>query len=302
MAAKISITLPQTDAFVVTDAKGKPMTGIHTINIGPSSDYFLFVQKKSTIGIVPEDALVVTGGIKNYKVALRPAVSMVSMQELESVVSSSEDVAPLLDEYSADAPQFTREDFETPEFKQSAQPAVRNIPKKPTLGKPLVTKPITGGKKRVEHFVTKKILEDVPTSQKTDQCVQTEEEQDEEENGALKQPERLVESPKMKEQQKRKDEGDVLAQSLHVKFSFKEDDFVAQKEGKRLINWYQAGDCDDLEEPEFSFELMMTGEGEEPVFCIDGDYYDSSGRMLSIQQGKGKVICVNGDGCDMNSD
>jgi hypothetical protein len=287
MAAKITVTLPQNDAFIVTDSKGKTMCGTHTISLGPSSDYFLFIQKKPTVGIVPEDVLIVTGGIKNYKIALRPAVSMVSMQELESVAGACEESAsedPLLD-----APQFSREDFEHADTKQKPQQPIRQIPKKTPVSKPLVTKPVTGGKRPIEHFVTKKVLEDVPVAQKAP--LSDDEQHKEEEDVGFKGPERLADSPKAKASRPRKDEEDVLTQSLRLKFSFKADDFLPGKEAKK-VHWYENEDFEDLEEPEFAFELMMTGEGEEPVFCIDGEYYDPSGRLLSVQRGGGRVICV----------
>jgi hypothetical protein len=43
---------------------------------------------------------------------------------------------------------------------------------------------------------------------------------------------------------------------------------------------------------------MMMAEKEDPVFCPHGDYYDASGRLLSIRQGKGKVIYVTQEGFD----
>ena len=89
-------------------------------------------------------------------------------------------------------------------------------------------------------------------------------------------------------------EADVLEQSLHVKFSFKDDDFVKGPGKSQPVNWYSDDAFEGLAEPDFSFELMMTGDQDDPVFCIDGDYYDSSGRLLVVKQGKGQVIkhCV----------
>ena len=92
-------------------------------------------------------------------------------------------------------------------------------------------------------------------------------------------------------------EADVLERSLHVKFSFKDDDFVAKAAmKKREVKWYDEDAFGDLQEPDFSFELMMTGDVDDPVFCMDSDYYDSSGRLLTVQQGKGQVIYVTEDG------
>jgi hypothetical protein len=34
------------------------------------------------------------------------------------------------------------------------------------------------------------------------------------------------------------------------------------------------------------------------MFCVDGEYYDLSGRQLSVQQGRGRVVYVTEDGFD----
>ena len=91
---------------------------------------------------------------------------------------------------------------------------------------------------------------------------------------------------------------DILEQSIHLKIKTPENDDDIDdidddnSDKKTIVNWYEDGAFDDIEEPNYSFELMMTAEGEDPIFCIDGDYYDSSGRLLTVQQGKPEVIFV----------
>jgi hypothetical protein len=53
--------------------------------MSPDTTYCLFVQKRSTIKIVPEDIIVITGSKQTYLFTLKPAVSLVSLEELESV-------------------------------------------------------------------------------------------------------------------------------------------------------------------------------------------------------------------------
>jgi hypothetical protein len=80
MAAKLTISMPERDAFIVTDSKGKTLTSSTNVTMNPDASYCLFVQKRSTVGIVPEDVIIVSGGRKTYRVALRPAVSLVSLE------------------------------------------------------------------------------------------------------------------------------------------------------------------------------------------------------------------------------
>ena len=47
MACKVTITMPETDSFIVTDAKGKTVGGKLTINMIPDSSCCLFCTKKS---------------------------------------------------------------------------------------------------------------------------------------------------------------------------------------------------------------------------------------------------------------
>jgi hypothetical protein len=96
-------------------------------------------------------------------------------------------------------------------------------------------------------------------------------------------------------------EADVLERSLHLKLTPREDS-ARRADAGQLLRWYHRDAFASVEEPDFRFEPMLTGENEDPVFCIDGDYYDASGRLLSVQQGKGRVIYVTEDGFDPAAD
>jgi hypothetical protein len=54
MNAKLSITPPECDPFIVTDTKGKVIAGNLNITMNPDTSYCLFAQKGATIGIVPK--------------------------------------------------------------------------------------------------------------------------------------------------------------------------------------------------------------------------------------------------------
>ena len=296
---KVTITPPESDAFAITDAKGKAITEKTTFNMTAESSSCLFVQKKASVGIVPEDSLSVTGGKKPYRVALKPAVSLVSMQELESVASRKDDVAGHAAE-DAGSIDFTADDFDAgtkePDSKKPRQLRLP-APSKRT------TKPKTPETAKAAPPEEKKVHPKQSAAAEPDAHVK-----DELEFTAsdfeVKAPAKIEESPVAKKsaipgvQRKHPQlppEADVLEQSLHVKFSFKDDDFVKGPGKSQPVNWYSDDAFEGLTEPDFSFELMMTGDQDDPVFCIDGDYYDSSGRLLVVKQGKGQVIYMTED-------
>ena len=328
-ACKVTITLPESDAFTITDSKGKAISEKTTFNMSAESSYCLFVQKKASVGIVPEDSLSVTGGKKPYRIALKPAVSLVSMQELESVASRKDDasVQSIDDGGSID---FTADDFDPgskePEPPESAKKRVSRLPaptkratkpKSPETPKAAPPPPETKSHKPNEPDLSfdEQDFDDKPKKPVKDELEFTA--SDFQINppapapspapapAPVPAPAKIQESPTVKKSgipgRARKNphlppEADVLEQSLHVKFSFKDDDFVKGSTKSQPVNWYSEDAFEGVVEPEFSFELMMTGDQEDPVFCIDGDYYDSSGRLLTVQQGKGKVIYVTEDG------
>lgn len=382
MACKVTITMPETDSFIVTDAKGKTLGSKITINMIPDSSCCFFVQKKANVGIVPEDKMMVTGGKKPYCVVLKPAVSLVSIEELENAadasvasdnqsVKSNESVRRYpgkgkqnVDEFPPDERlssqdesepkhrpsrikpptkriskaqsddintknndasfdpmkkmrkgietkkpnnnndiEFSAADFQIPQLAEddeddssaSRQPAVKRTKGKPSNAPSAIPAPKTTPKRPNEK--DKKVApsssgnkipkvdddDDIPMPTKLDQ--------------SPPQPRKSSQIPVPHRHPDLPPDADVLEQSLHVKFSFKDDDFSkSPQKGPSVVKWYDDDAFKNVEEPYFNFELMMTGEGEDPVFCIDQEYYDSSGRLLSVNQGKGKVIFVTEDG------
>jgi hypothetical protein len=252
MAAKLTITLPETDAFFVTDSKGRTLTSSAMVTMNPDTSHFLFVQKRPTVGIAPEAEIVISGGTKTYHVALKPAVSLVSLEELEAVADKRE-----TDDSAV--PSFSASDVEEPhQDRRSRIPTAEPA-------------------KRVSRAASEPARVDVEPE-----------------------PARKPSGIPIGRTRRRQELGpgaDVLEQSMHVRFSFRE---VGAR--PRSIGWYEPDAFANLQEPEFTFELMVTGDNEEPVFCIDGDYYDASGRLLSVQQGKGKVIYVTENGYDPMED
>lgn len=389
MACKVTITMPETDSFIVTDAKGKTVGGKLTINMIPDSSCCFFVQKKANVGIVPEDKMMVTGGKKPYSVVLKPAVSLVSIEELESAadasvasdnlsVKSNESVRrnqgkarQLVNEFpdermssqdesepkhrpsrlkpptkriskaqseekvgktngngivapfdpmkkikkGADSKQsvnndieFSASDFQIPQLAEddddlyvAQQPVTKrvngkqsNIPTATVAPKSTPKRPFDKDKKTTSATSKNKDAydddsdsDDVPMPTKLDQSPPVARKASQ-----IPVPHRHPDLPP---------DADVLEQSLHVKFSFKDDDFAkSPQKVPSVVKWYDDDAFKNVEEPDFSFELMMTGEGEDPVFCIDGEYFDSSGRSLSVNQGKGKVVFVTEDGYEMH--
>ncbi|OHT04253.1 hypothetical protein TRFO_28304 [Tritrichomonas foetus] len=182
--------------------------------------------------------------------------------------------------------EFSASDFQIPQLAEDEEePLVKQTPVKPTQQKQASQGQVSARKQATNN------------SNKDDK------------NDEIGMPKKLEQSPSKRQSQipvsKRSHpdlppDADVLERSLHVKFSFKDDTFSKPPQKASHVKWYEDDAFDKVEEPDFSFELMMTAEGEDPVFCIDGDYYDSSGRMLSVQQGKGKVIFVTEDGYETN--
>jgi hypothetical protein len=299
-AAKLSISPPVSDAFSVTDMKRKTITG----NL-----------KRSTIGIVPEDVLVVAGGKTPYKVALKPAVSLVSLEELESVTDKPiEEVDPIA---------LTKSDFDVGSRRADQLPALKSahkiaseLPEDPPPREPHRQSklPVSSAPDSTKTLIPKKtkkiskvVPEDIPSSR--DSLRDGSDPESGREEVPIAPPSKLESAPRKANgipgRHRNKSgiapEADVLERSLHVRFSFQED-FAKARRGMRSLNWYDREAFARVQEPDFTFELMMTGENEDPVFCVDGDYYDSSGRLLSVQQGKGKVIYVTEDGFDPIAD
>jgi hypothetical protein len=295
MAAKLSITMPQSDAFIVTDMKGKTLNSNLNTTMNPDTSYCLFVQKRSTIGIVPEDTLIVSGGKKTYRVSLKPAVSLVSLEELESVTDKPGVVSG--DEEN-EAP-FTKSDFAA-----VPEPAVvREIPRRSRL-----PGPSSGDGAAKKASKASKDIPDIPNDVLSGVDSFEDGPDPEGEELPIAPPPKLESTPRKQSSIPSRrgrsgiaPEADVLERSLHVKFSFQED-FAKAATRPRTLTWYGPDAFADLQEPDFTLELMMTGEGEDPVFCIDGDYYDASGRLLSVQQGKGTVVYVTQDGYDPVAD
>jgi hypothetical protein len=294
IAAKITIQVPSNDSFIFTDSKGKTMTGTTTVSMNPDSSHCLFVQKRATIGIVPEDVLVVAGGKKTYQVALKPAVSLVSLEELETVTDSPMRPA----QPDPESVAFSREDFATDDLED--QPP-KQTKAKPAKQAELKFQPMKRQRKPIE-------LPETEEENAEPNSVDTDRERCSEPN-SLAPPRTLESAPVVKKpsgipgRRRHPDlppESDVLEESLHVKFSLHEEEFLQGRASAKsqLLPWYDQDAFSDVVEPEFSFELMVTGQRDDPVFCIDGDYYDASGRLLSVQQGKGQVIYVTQEGFD----
>jgi hypothetical protein len=304
MAAKLTIQVPSSDSFVLTDSKGKTIISNITISLNPDSTYCLFVQKRPAVGIVSEDVLIVSGGKKMYQVALKPAVSLVSLEELESVTDS-----PSRPTTVGEPIIFSRDDFAPEDFDAARASAPKAKAAKPPEQKHEPTKKI---RKPSEPIPSTDILENPPSEEEEIHSDPIEPDRGNSPPGrpgseGLAPPQVLEAEPMARKssgipgKRRRPDlspDADVLEQSLQVKFSLHDDEMSRDPGKVRLLPWYDQETFNDLAEPDFSFELMMTGDNEDPVFCINGDYYDASGRLLSVQQGKGKVIYVTQEGFD----
>lgn len=383
MACKVTVTMPETDSFIVTDGKGKMVGGKLTINMIPDSSCCFFVQKKANVGIVPEDKMMVTGGKKPYCVVLKPAVSLVSIEELESAadtsvasdnqsVKSNESVRryqgkakQMVDDFpderlssqdesepkhrpsrlkppskriskaqsddinttNADSSsaasfdpmkkmrkgfepkkqsnndiEFSASDFQIPQLAEDDDDGDSSASRQPAVKRPK-GKPVNTPNSTVAPKATSKR----PLDRKSPPSTANKNSNVDDSNDDIPMPIKLDQSPPNARKQSQipvphrhpdlPPDADVLEQSLHVKFSFKDDDFSKNpQKTPSVVKWYDDDAFKNVEEPDFNFELMMTAEGEDPVFCIDGEYYDSSGRLLSVNQGKGKVIFVTEDG------
>lgn len=378
MACKITVTMPETDSFIVTDGKGKTVGGKLTMNMIPDSSCCFFVQKKANVGIVPEDKMMVTGGKKPYTVVLKPAVSLVSnIEELESAADATSDnqsvksndsvrrqgrAKKIVDDFPDD--RMSSQDESEPKHRPSRlKPPTKRVPKTQmednNKNNDNAT-PFDPMKKMRKGIEAPKIASDIEFSASDFQMPQLAEDEDVESSSSRQSaakrakikpsssapskqapkryldkdktnvpssvsnddsiddtndndfplPTKLEQSPPPARKPSQipvphrhpdlPPDADVLEQSLHVKFSFKDDDFTKNPhKTPSVVKWYDDDAFKNVEEPDFTFELMMTGEGEDPVFCIDGEYYDSSGRLLSVQQGKGKVVFVTEDGYEM---
>jgi hypothetical protein len=291
MAAKLTVSMPESDAFVVTDSKGKTLTSTTNVTMNPDTSHCLFVQKRSTVGIVPEDVIVVSGGKKTYRVALKPAVSLVSLEELEAVA----DRQPSDDSAAA---SFSRGDFPEEPHQTRRPPAeAADLPRGDVPEEPHQNRrsriPTSEPAKRIRKAASEPSRPpiDEPDPEPAEGPARVE----------LEAPRKLGSVPvgRPGSRQELGADADVLERSLHVRFSFRDGDERARP---RAVSWYAPDAFTDLQEPEFTFELMVTGDQEDPVFCVDGDYYDPSGRLLSVQQGKGKVIYVTENGYDPMAD
>lgn len=361
MACKVSITMPETDSFIVSDGKGKTVGGKIIVNMIPDSSCCFYVQKKASVGIVPEDRMLITGGKKPYTVALKPAVSLVSIEELESVADAQSDNSSL-DIQSNDQPSTAKsileddqnismasQDEEEPKHRVSKiKPPTKRISKNQfeatnafnpgkRMKQPLETPEETNNFEfSPSDFQIPQLGEDEeeppavpPKAQKSNKtkiaapkpqvnraqnknkapispAIEKQEANRSEQDTGIPMPIKLDQEPQLRKPSQipvphrhpdLPPEADVLEQSLHVKFSIKDDSFLRNPQKvPKVVKWYDDDAFKNIEEPNFSFELMMTGEKEDPVFCIDGDYYDSSGRLLTVQQGKGKTVFVTEDG------
>ena len=334
-ACKVTITMPESDSFTITDAKGKAINSKFTMNMAAESSYIMFVQKKANVGIVPEDKFMVTGGKKPYTISLKPAVSMVSMEELENAAGN-----PDMSDFplQADDDNMPSQDEREPKKRVSKlKPPTKRQPAKQTAGnennanknkKEPENNPLSNLEFSVSDFMPAK---EEPTDRNNQLQPKGKGTKLQKESGASSQassmasqtsaasikstpsknsvqdvpmPKKLDQSPtkiqsKIPVPRTHKEispDEDVLENSLHVKFSVKDDAYSKPANKSSILKWYDDDAFDQVEEPYFTFELMMTGEGEDPVFCVDGEYYDSSGRHLSVQQGKGKIIFVTEDG------
>ena len=341
MSAKVTIKPPESDSFTLTDAKGKMIGGITKYTLTSESSTYIFIAKNANVGIVPDDSVVIEGGKKPISVALRPAVSLVSVDELEAAVKASPNAkktpnsarsenkrsSKLDEKVVLQDGDETREIPSRSTFKRASQKSNKSITddiefdeadfvmqKRPKSDRPQGSSRsnLSSRSQRESQREEQEEAEEYETKQRK---------QSSQENGTSnitvsKRPSKLPKPAALSH-----DEGshipkksgiprrthhsnlpytpdmDILEQSIHLKITTPEndDDIDADddnNEKKTIVNWYEDGAFDEMEEPNYSFELMMTAEGEDPIFCIDGDYYDSSGRLLTVQQGKPEVIFV----------
>jgi len=288
-AIKLNIRPPRSDSFIITNSKGSTISSDITFNMLPESSQYVFVQKKSTVGIVPDDSISIDFSGRSIKVCLRPAVSLVSVDELEAVANMSEkapESARSLDSMNL----ITKNNVDLVEIEKK----VSKIPSR-------------------SNFISKMPINesaDIEASQEED-AIERPKSKPETIKSCSKfpMPELISIEPESLPIAKSSipkrvhhsnlpysPDIDVLEQSLSFKLNTSEPISLSQNEDSRtnepIVNWYEENAFDDIEEPEFSFELMLVKEGEDPIFCIDGDYYDSSGTLLVVQQGKAKKVFV----------
>ena len=344
MSAKVTIKPPESDSFTLTDAKGKMIGGITKYTLTSESSTYIFIAKNSNVGIVPDDSVVIEGGKKPISVALRPAVSLVSVDELEAAVKASPNAkktpssarsenkrsSKLDEKVILQEGDDTREIPSRSTFKRSSQKSNKSITddlefdeadfvmqKRPKSDRPQGSSRSNLSSRQQRD--SQRGREDQEEAEENE----TRSNQKKQENGSSnisvsKRPSKLPKPAALNH-----DEGshipkksgiprrthhsnlpytpdmDILEQSIHLKITTPDndddndgDDDYENNDKKTIVNWYEDGAFDEIEEPNYSFELMMTAEGEDPIFCIDGDYYDSSGRLLTVQQGKPEVIFV----------
>ncbi|KAH0791492.1 hypothetical protein GPJ56_004603 [Histomonas meleagridis] len=282
MASKITISIPDTNFFTITDSQGRTITSKHTINMIPNSSEYFFIQKKSNVSIVPEDQIVISSGNKIHTIKLKPTVSMISLDDLESVASNDiQSSRSVLSDKAKATPTSTprQQTFMSPPDSKTSNSKQSKISRiKPPSKKITHIENTTNPPKQPLHNKDADILEFTASEFEIPKTNSIKEESSSSNSDATS-------------------DVDVLEQSLHVKFALKDDSFIPRPQSlSKQINWYKKDAFNDVEEPNFSFELAMTGSKDDPIFCIDGDYYDSSGRLLSVQQGKPRAVFVTEDG------
>lgn len=316
MTIKIIINPPKSNCFTMTDAKGKIINGSHRINLTSESSEFIFIQKNSSVGLVPDDFIVIESPEKSTKVSLKPAVSMITADELEAVVKRSgqkqQNDALNTKLSTVDKAQKQSENVLLSDEDEN----VREIPSRSSF-KRLNSGREEKAKLKEEDllFVENDFLDKNDDQQDFDTHSQINEKKIDDTNngdsasvGSSKKKSSLPSSHPNKDQDTKKSaipkkikhsefnsEADVLSQSLKLKFTTAEEDesdprVLSARKQQTFIPWYDDDAFLGVETPEFEFELMLTKEGEDPIFCIDGDYYDSSGRLLTVQQGKQEIV------------
>lgn len=324
IACKVQVHPPETDSFVLTNAKGHIITSVTKFTLTSESSECLFIAKGSNVGIVPDDKIVIEGGKKPLKVVLKPAVSLVSVDELEAAVKA---------EQHSKTPKSARSaSKQSSKVLLSDDDGVREIPSRSSFKRPQQTdknneqdltfeeadfalnmRPksdrtsqcsVRSGKSSARSIREKQEIQVPEIETEPPQPVQEREQETPRKRSKLPVPAVLKEDPTPKRSGIPKrhhhndlpytPEMDILEQSIHLKI--KNDDNNESENQSTIVNWYEPDAFAELEEPNYTFELMMTGEGEDPIFCIDGDYYDSSGCLLTVQQGKPGVIFVTEQG------
>lgn len=334
LAVKINIVPPAVDSFTVTDIKGHLINSKTAVNLISNGTYCIFIQKNSKIGIVPEDVLLIETKQKNFKVVLKPAVSLVSLEELEAATDALPSSRSTNSEKPTHSSSSRSDNVDYHEKPKSAQEKPKSAQEKhqiQTKGtnstKSQSRLPVFSqehkekkGSSQIEFSTedfriptqTKENNNQTDSQPKINKNFSEDNGKNIEKNGndedinslesnEIPAPISVISPVKKDEKLSRKSQtrwehDDILEQSLHVKFSFKDDDFSGPKVGSKSIPWYNKNHFEEVSEPPFSFELMMTGDDDDPIFCIDGDYYDMSGRLLTIQQGKSQVIFVTEQG------